>query len=462
MVGYKTALVTSLLALGLAFLLMREPPLPPLDPDPWWGPGHRQPEDVTVRPFKIDIPEEEVEDFHKRLSLPLRLTPPLERANFTYGFNSDTLVKVVDYLRHEYDWRKGEKRLNKYAHYKTRLEGLDIHFLRAKASTQYPKDVKVVPLLLIHGWPGSFVEFYDLLPLLTAPQEGSSVVFEVVCPSIPGYGFSQAPVREGLGTKETGQMFLKLMKRLGFEKFYLQGGDWGSAIATEMATYYPENIIGVHLNMFGSLTTGATAKLLLGSILPEGLIIAAKDQNKLYPLGETFKWILRETGYAHIQATKPDTVGAALNQSPVALAAYILEKFSTWTHKKNVFLPDGGLLQEDFPISLDVLLDNVCVYWFTGSITSSMRYYAENFSSRNSAFATENNPCRVPAGLTAFPQEISNYPEHLAAHKFYDIVSYTDQEAGGHFPALERPVDLAHDVHRFVTAVEARRRATPA
>ncbi|XP_047479499.1 epoxide hydrolase 1-like [Penaeus chinensis] len=462
MVGYKTALVTSLGALGLACLLMREPPLPSLEPDPWWGPGRRQPEEDTVRPFKIDIPKEEVADFRTRLSLPLRLTPPLERANFTYGFNSIALAKVVDYWRREYDWREREERLNAFAHYKTRLEGLDIHFLRAKASAQHPKEVKVVPLLLIHGWPGSFVEFYDLLPLLTTPQEGSSVVFEVVCPSIPGYGFSQAPVREGLGIKETGQIFLKLMKRLGFEKFYLQGGDWGSAIATEMATYYPENVMGVHLNMFGSMTAGAIAKLVLGSILPAGFLVAAKDQDKVYPLGETSRWLLSETGYAHIQATKPDTVGGALNQNPVALAAYLLEKFSTWTHKENVFLPDGGLLQEDFPISLDVLLDNVCVYWFTGSITSSMRYYAENLGSRNSAFATENNPCRVPAGLAAFPQEISYTPQSIAAHKFYDIVSYTDQEAGGHFPALERPADLARDLHRFVTAVEARQRMTPA
>ncbi|XP_063601109.1 juvenile hormone epoxide hydrolase 1-like [Penaeus indicus] len=273
MVGYKTALVAALGALGLACLLMREPPLPSLDPDPWWGPGPRQPEDVTVRPFKIDIPEEEVADFRTRLSLPLRLTPPLEQANFTYGFNSNALVKVVDYWRRGYDWRERERRLNAFAQYKT------------------------------------FVEFYNLLPFLTTPQEGSSVVFEVVCPSIPGYGFSQAPVREGLGVKETGQIFLKLMKRLGFEKFYLQGGDWGSGIATEMATYYPENVLGVHLNMFGSITAGATAKLVLGSILPTGLLVAAKDQDKVYPLGETFKWLLRETGYAHIQATKPDTVG---------------------------------------------------------------------------------------------------------------------------------------------------------
>ncbi|XP_068210087.1 juvenile hormone epoxide hydrolase 1-like isoform X2 [Palaemon carinicauda] len=437
--------------------LLVTPTLPTLDPDPWWGPWEPQPEDTSVRPFKIAIPKKDVEDLQTRLGLPLRLTPPLTGADFTYGMSQDTLDEIVTYWKVKYNWAEREKRLNKYPHFKTRIEGLDIHFLRANPKETDKKGLKVVPLLLTHGWPGSFVEFYGILPLLTTPQEGSNVIFEVICPSIPGYGFSQSSAKPGLGLLETSQIFLKLMKRLGYDKFYLQGGDWGALISNFMATMYPDNILGVHLNMATVNTPGVMLKTMLGSVLPAGIIIAEKDQQKLYPIGKTYSMLARETGYLHIQATKPDTIGAALNQSPVGLAAYILEKFSTWTDKNNPHLPDGGLLQNNFPFSLDDLLDNICIYWFTGSITTSMRYYAENFS-RGSAFFMDMIPSKVPAGIAVFPEELFNQPENLIAHKFYDIVTYTDHPVGGHFAAMERPQLLAADVHKFVSAVEKRSR----
>ncbi|XP_069937348.1 juvenile hormone epoxide hydrolase 1 isoform X1 [Cherax quadricarinatus] len=435
--------------------MMEEPPLPHLEPDPWWGPGEPQDEDVSINRFSINISDEDLRDFKARLALPLRLTPALEGANFTYGMNSDTLQKIVKYWREKYDWREREARLNSYPHYKTRIEGLDIHFMRADSKIGSAKNVKAVPLLLIHGWPDSIVGFLDILPLLTHPQEGSNVVFDVICPSIPGFGFSQSSSKQGFSHIETSQVLVKLMQRLGYEQFYVQGGDWGARIATNMAIMYPQRILGVHVNTFYVSTPGLTfrIKMLLGAFLPAGVVVAKEDQNKLYPLSNLFSMVLMETGYMHLQATKPDTIGAALNQNPVSLAAYILEKFSIWTHRDNRHKPDGGLLHGDFPISLDNLLDNICIYWFTNSITTSVRFYSEGFNKKTYG-KLDTIPVRVPAGLASFPQEILNLPKNFIAHKFYNIVTYNEQPAGGHFAAMERPALLAVDLHKFVTTLE--------
>ncbi|XP_068210084.1 epoxide hydrolase 1-like [Palaemon carinicauda] len=450
--------IASIAITGLAIMVsikfMQVPSTPALDPDPWWGPGEPRPDDTTIRPFEIDIAKEDIDSLKLRLDLPLRITPPLEGANFTYGMNQNTLEKIVAYWKDSYDWKQREKRLNQYPHFKTQIEGLDIHFLRVAPQLPENQEVKVFPLLMVHGWPGSFVEFYNILPLLTTLQDRSNVVFEVICPSIPGFGFSQSSIKQGLAQMETAQIFLKLMKRLGFEKFYIQGGDWGSLVVNLMATLYPENILGVHTNFIMARTPGSLAKMVLGSVLPTGIVMDEKDGNRLYPLSKLFSRLLRESGYLHIQSTKPDTVGAALNQSPVGLAAYILEKFSTWTHKENPHLPDGGLLQEDFPLSLDQMLDNICVYWFTGTITSSMRYYAENSGQAETLDIMDRIPCLVPAGLSSFPQELLDMPKSLAAHKFYNIVYYAEHTEGGHFIAMERPNLLAQDIHQFVMTVE--------
>ncbi|XP_071517142.1 juvenile hormone epoxide hydrolase 1-like [Panulirus ornatus] len=389
--------------------MLKEPPLPVLDPNPWWGPGEPQPEDISINRFEINFSEKDVKDLEARLALPLRLTPPLEDSKFTYGMNSEALQKIIHYWRHDYDWRKREAKLNLYPHFKTRIEGLDVHFMRGNAKVGSAKNVKVLPLLLIHGWPGSFVEFYDILPYLTTPQKNSNVVFDVICPSIPGYGFSEGSAKQGFSLLETAQMFLKLMKRLGYDQFYVQGGDWGSVISSNMATMYPKHILGVHVNMMSSNTVGTMLKLIAGTILPAGTVVDKKDEKKLYPFWKHFSMIVRETGYMHIQATKPDTI--------------------------------GGYSQ---------------TVKFTGSITTSVRYYAENINRKAYTRKLDDIPCRVPAGLAAFPQELMTQPKNFAAHKFYDIVSYSDLPVGGHFAALERPTLLAADIHQFVNAVEKR------
>ena len=237
--------------------------------------------------------------------------------------------------------------------------------------------MKVLPLLLLHGWPGSVREFYDLIPLLTKPVSGRDFVFEVIVPSLPGYGFSEAAARPGLGAVEMSVVFKNLMNRLGFEKYYIQGGDWGGIIVQHMATLFPEQILGVHANMCFVNSVLSTAKLILGSVYPPLIVDNKEQESKLYPLSTMFSNLVLEMGYMHLQATKPDTVGVGLNDSPSGLAAYILEKFITWTNEEWKNLEDGGLTKK---FSYADLLDNVMIYWVTGSITTSARLYSESFN----------------------------------------------------------------------------------
>ncbi|XP_073412347.1 epoxide hydrolase 1-like isoform X3 [Dendrobates tinctorius] len=316
----------------------------------WWGPGEKpltHGDDTRLRPFVIEASFADIEDLHRRLDS-TRFFPPLEDSRFCYGFNPSHLRTVISYWRNKYDWSKQVEILNKYAHYKTTIEGLDIHFIHVKPSHLNPGQ-KVHPLLMVHGWPGSFYEFYHILPMLTDPGNHGldpNIVFEVICPSIPGYGFSEAPSKQGFSALAAARIFYKLMLRLGFREFYLQGGDWGSRITTLLSQMKPQSVKGLHLN-FVMLPTGGLARLkslLIGRYLPWLVGLTKEDVRRLYPYMEknVFR-IMRETGYLHIQATKPDTIGSALNDSPAGLAAYILEKFSTWTDYSFTELEDGGL-----------------------------------------------------------------------------------------------------------------------
>jgi len=441
------------LAAYSAVQLTAVPELPELQPSPWWGAGPPRELGDGVREFLIDIPKEDVEELRRRLQQDPRLAPPVEGAAFTYGTNTLALQRLLEHWRGAYDWTERQPRLRSVKHYKTNIAGLDIHWMRASPPAGSGKLVR--PLLMVHGWPGSFVEFLDILPLLTAPRDDSDVVFDVICPSIPGYGFSEAAHRPGLNVIEAGRLFVKLMDRLGIEKFYVQGGDWGSHIVTSIATLFPDRLFGVHVNM-PVLKPNGYLKLFLGAYLPSGWVMDKELEKYWYPLSNFYGEMLHESGYLHIQATKPDTLGVALNDSPLGLASYLLEKFSTATDRNNRNKPDGGLLQPDFPIALDKILDNICVYWFTGSITSSMRFYKENLASTASAVRTlDKIPTSVPAGIMTLSREIMVVPRNFAAEKFTNIVRYTTEGSAGHFAAMENPPLLAGDLHAFASAVEA-------
>lgn len=425
--------------------------------DGWWGLGEKptEKEDTRIGPFKVEVSEDVIKDFHDRLDR-TRYFSPLEDSQFHYGMNSETLKKVVSYWRNKFDWGKQVEIINRYSHYTTNIEGLNVHFIHVKPPN-LPAGQKAIPLLMVHGWPGSFFEFYRIIPFLTEPGKHGldpNFTFEVICPSIPGYGFSEAPHKKGFDAIAAARIFYKLMLRLGFSEFYLQGGDWGSLITTTISQMKPESVKGLHLNMLlvnkGGL--GMLISLLLGRYLPWLVGMTSEDVKRVYPYFEKNVYaMLRESGYLHIQATKPDTVGSALNDSPAGLAAYILEKFSTWTNPDYRELEDGGLNRK---YSLDDLLTNVMIYWVSGSITSSMRFYKENFSRDFQNNPAAKTPVYVPTGIAAFPCELVHTPKVWAKGRFKNIVTYNYMPRGGHFGAFEEPELLARDIQQFVSKVE--------
>ncbi|KAM3930699.1 epoxide hydrolase 1-like [Leptodactylus fuscus] len=425
--------------------------------DGWWGTGVKpqKNEDTSVRPFHIEVSEEDIKDLQARLDQ-TRYVTPLEDAQFHYGFPGTELQKVVSYWRDSFDWGKQVEIINRYPHYKTNIEGLDIHFLHVKPPQLQPGQ-KAIPLLMVHGWPGSFYEFYRILPMLTEPGKHGldpNVTFEIICPSIPGYGFSEASHKQGFNALAAARIFYKLMLRLGFSEFYLQGGDWGSLITTTISQMKPEAVKGLHLNVVFISNGGLKMLLciLLGRYLPWLVGFTREDVKRFFPFTEKSVYaVLRESGYLHIQGTKPDTVGSALNDSPVGLAAYILEKFSTWTDPEFRRLEDGGLQRK---FSMDDLLTNVMIYWVTGSITSSMRFYKENFTRDFQTSPAARTPVYVPTGIAAFPCELLHSPRVLAKDKYKNIVTYTYMPRGGHFAAFEEPEILARDIQNFVSKVE--------
>ncbi|KAK2853035.1 hypothetical protein Q7C36_008236 [Tachysurus vachellii] len=418
--------------------------------DGWWRVGEKPlTEDRTIRPFIVETSEEMIEDLYQRIDQ-TRYTDCLQDCRFQYGFNSNYLRKVASYWRHEFNWEEQVKVLNKYPHFKTNIEGIDVHFIHVKPVQHVGQ--KVLPLMMVHGWPGSFYEFYKILPMLTEIK--GDVVFEVICPSIPGYGYSEAPHIQGFNSMDAARIFHKLMERLEFSQYYVHGGDWGSLITSNMAQMKPECVKGLHLSMIFARagSTMTILSLIIGRYLPFLVGFTREDVRRLYPYMEKNVYeILRETGYMHIQATKPDTAGCALNDSPVGLAAYILEKFSTWTDFKNRDLEDGGL---DRKFSLDDLLTNVMIYWTTGSIIPSMRFYKENMGKNFHQRVDSLTKVYVPTGLAAFPHELIHCPWVWASSRFRDIRSYTYMPRGGHFAAFEEPKLLAHDIFQFVKKVE--------
>jgi juvenile hormone epoxide hydrolase len=307
--------VLAILPVVFFYVVLKDEPVPKL-PDYFFGPKSKEgaKEDTSIRPFKINIDEKVLTDLKTRLKLETsaegnRLTPPLEGIGFQYGFNTDFLKTVAQHWLNKYDWRAREKELNKYPQFKTTIAGIEIHFQHVKSSGQ-KKYKKTRPLLLLHGWPGSFVEFQKIIPMLTDPKD-SNINFELIIPSLPGYGFSERAHKTDLAPTQMGQIFLKLMKRLGHEKFYVQGGDWGSAIAAAMSALYPKNVQGAHMNMCLSMHPRSYIRTFLASIYPT-LFMDEDEAKSLYPLSKYYSNLLEESGYNHIQETKTDTVGVAL------------------------------------------------------------------------------------------------------------------------------------------------------
>ncbi|XP_051170363.1 juvenile hormone epoxide hydrolase 1-like [Leptopilina boulardi] len=449
-----------ILTVGIAHYLkyqQAEPEAPKL-PETFWGPKEKLgKEDTSIREFKIDISQKIIDDLHERLDRYFNTanlrpkTSPLEDAEWTYGVNFQYLQNVLRYWKDNYNWKKRQELLNKYPQFKTNIQGLDIHFYRVKPTLPKNKKIKVLPLLMVHGWPGSVVEFQKIIPMLTTPQADKDFVFEIIAPSLPGYGFSDPAVRPGLGPSQIAVIFKNLMARLGYNEFYTQGGDWGSVVTSTLATLYPEKVIGVHLNMCAVISSPMSLFWsLVGSYLPS-VVVDKEYESRMYPLSHHYGRMLEESGYFHLQATKPDTIGSALSDTPAGLAVYILEKFSTWTNPEYRFRADGGLLEK---FQMDELLDNLMLYWVTNSITTSQRLYAENFSKAHMSLKIESVPLHKPVACAIFPYEIFYQSQSLLQSRYPNIIQFNHLPRGGHFAAMEEPQLLADDVYLFVEKVE--------
>ncbi|KAL9705832.1 hypothetical protein quinque_009350 [Culex quinquefasciatus] len=452
----RVLFVATTLLVSMAFKQYRDLtaplPVPPAEElNQFWGSGDAKQykEDKTIKPFSVSYSAEVIEKLRTKLTDVPTLVKPLEGAAFQYGFNSDRLQGILKYWRTSYldKWSEREKFLNQFPQFKTQIQGLDIHFIHVKPKV--PAGTKVLPLMLLHGWPGSVREFYEIIPKLTSKSNDKDFVFEVVVPSLPGYGWSQAASKQGLSPSRIAYIMNSLMTRLGHKKYLLQGGDWGSLIANYMATYFQDNVLGVHLNMCGANGVSAMLKTTVASLYPSAFV-DEKYVDFYYPATQKFTQIIGEVGYMLIQATKPDTIGTALVGNPVGLAAYILEKFSTWTNPAYRALPDGGL--EKY-FTLDSLLDNIMIYYLTDSITTSQRIYYEAFSQREMAIAVDRIPTKVPAACAKFRYELLHTIDWALKDHFTNLVQSNHFEDGGHFAAMQLPNVLYKDFVKFVEKI---------
>ena len=378
-------------------------------------------DDTSIRPFRIDIPQAELDDLKARLRTP-RLPAPLLGPGWDLGTDVEYLRTLLAYWRDRFDWRAQERALNTLEQFTTEIDGLTIHFIHRRSP--HPG---AMPLLVTHGWPGSIAEFTKIIGPLTDPvAHGGTAAdaFHVVMPSIPGFAFSEAPREAGMDPARIALIEAALMARLGYTRYGVQGGDWGSIISTQVAARDPEHVTGLHLNM---CLAGAPT----GDDPERGLTEAERARLRRRQVFQA-----EEVGYQQIQGTKPQTIGIALNDSPVALAAWIIEKFRTWCDC-------GGDPERIF--TKDELLTNLSIYWFTQSAASAARIYYEN---RHPTLPPVPGRIRAPMACADFPGEIIWSPRRWLEGR-YTIVRWTEMPRGGHFAALEQPALLVDDIRAF-------------
>jgi pimeloyl-ACP methyl ester carboxylesterase len=378
---------------------------------------------MPIEKFAINVSDAVLADLSRRLDA-TRWPDEIENAGWEGGTNLAYMKALTAYWRNGYDWRRQEATLNDLPHYRMALDGLRVHFVHRRGKGPRP-----LPLIITHGWPGSFVEMVRLIPLLADPAaHGGSAedAFDVVVPSLPGYGFSDRPLERGMNPNRIAALWARLMAELGYERFGAQGGDWGSAVSTALGLDHAERIIGLHLNYIAG-------RFLLGGTLNQPQDDAVANQY----LSELRAWWDSEGGYNHQQATKPQTLSYGLNDSPVGLAAWIIEKFRTWS--------DCGGNPETI-LTREELLTNVMIYWATETIHSSTRLYYE--SRERPLRLSRENHVTPPVAVALFPKEIPMPPRSLA-ERGYNIARWTVMPKGGHFAAMEQPDLLAHDIREF-------------
>ncbi len=376
---------------------------------------------LDVEPFKIDVPAETLDAIRKKvIAFPWHEMP--DDGGWEYGTNLNYMKEFCDYWVNGFDWRKQETRLNQFTHFKSPIDGIDIHFIYEKGSGDNPK-----PLILSHGWPGSIVEFVDFVDLLAHPENyGGSVddAFDVVAPSLPGFGFSGRPPRP-YGPRKMAGIFNSLMTNvLGYETYIAQGGDWGGAISSWLGYEHAPACSAIHINIL-------TMRHKDG---PQGAEEVAwaeqfeKDQ-------------IIQNGYRTQQATKPQTLSYAMMDSPVGVAAWILEKMHGWSDLK------GEDIESVY--SKDQLLTNIMVYVITGTFNTASWIYYGRREEGGRVLSTQGRRVEVPTGCAVFPAELLAWPPRSYADRIYNVTQWTQMPHGGHFAAMEEPDLLIEDIRRF-------------
>jgi pimeloyl-ACP methyl ester carboxylesterase len=378
----------------------------------------------AIVPFKIRVDDAVLTDLQQRLAR-TRFPGEITNSDWDYGTNLAYLKELVAYWRDRYDWRAAERRLNQFDQFKTNIDGLDVHFIHQRS-----KNPNAMPVAMTHGWPGSVVEFTKVIGPLTDPAAhggNASDSFHVVAISLPGFGFSGKPTERGYSPERIAGIVAKLMARLGYTRYGLQGGDWGSSISRFAAINDASHVAGLHLNF-----------CLAGP--PPG----AKDPNEGVTPAELERSRARqayfdnERGYFLEQSTKPQTIGYSLDDSPAGLAAWIVEKFRSWSDV-------DGVVEKKF--TKDELLTNIMIYWVTQSGASSARIYYENQRAKPPQKRVE-----VPTGCAVFPKEISIAPRRWVEAQ-YNVTRWTEMPRGGHFAAMEEPNLFVDDVRAFFRTV---------
>lgn len=370
----------------------------------------------TAQPFEVSVPDEVLSDLKERLA-ETRWPDQVEGAGWTYGTNLSYLQELVAYWQNDFDWGVQETRINGFNNFMVDVDGTDIHFVH-----ELGRGEDAIPVLVLHGWPSSFVQMLDLIPLLTTPNDGQS--FDVVVPSLVGYGFSEVPEEPGMSVAKMAELFHKLMtETLGYERYAVRGSDLGAGVIQQLALRYPDEIVGVHL----SGTNPFVAQV------PDDLSAAEQAF-----LANAQTWNQQEMAYAMQHSSYPQTLAYSLNDSPAGLASWIVEKFRAWSDN------DGNL---ESAFSKDELLTNLTIYWATQTINSSMRLYYE----------TARNPgqfgrVEVPTGMLMSDKDMFPTPRAWA-ERSYNVVSWTPISVGGHFLEWEEPELVVEDMRAFFASL---------
>jgi len=379
---------------------------------------------TSIKPFHVNIPAADLEDLRKRI-LATRW-PDKETVNDqTQGVRLDQIQKLTQYWGTQYDWKKAEAKLNALPQFITNIDGLDIHFIHVRS-----KHPNALPLIITHGWPGSIFEMLKIIGPLTDPTsyDGQAEdAFDVIIPSMPGYGFSGKPKDTGWDADRMARAWDVLVKRLGYKKYVSQGGDWGSVVTDKMALQKPEGLLGIHVNMPATVPPEIAKSLQAGDPAPAGLSTKEKAAyealNKLYTKGG---------GYAAMMVTRPQTLGYGLTDSPVGLAAFFLDKMNEWTYS-------GGDAEKS--LTKDEILDDISLYWLTNTAVSGAQLYWENNANNFNAVDID-----IPAAITVFPGEIYQAPKSWAEKSYHNLIYFNEVDKGGHFASWEEPLLFAKEI----------------